>query len=179
MGDPIVLDSLQAEEVPMDGRRRMVPRFVRVLVVFGVLTIFPAVNANAQYLGGLGYGYGGYGNGYPAFGFTGAAFYPRGYGYGYPAAYAAGGGFPLYGYPNLGVGYPGFGYAFGGNPYINGYLLPGQAYPNPLFGVGLSPLGVNSALTERYLLGRGTTTYNRSYSIAPNRVKSTQRMPRP
>jgi hypothetical protein len=109
-----------------------------------------------------GYGmYGGYGFGYPGMGF--------GYGYGYPMmGYGMGGfGYPMmgglgyggyggyggmmggygygYGYP-FGAGYPGFSYA--------GALLS-NPYTNPLFGVGLTPLGVNSYFTEMNMLGRG------------------------
>jgi hypothetical protein len=78
---------------------------------------------------------------------------PGGYGYGYPG----------YGYGAYGVGY---GYSMYGPIYgaygpaglgPNGYTLYGYGvgwYRNPYFGVGLSPLGVQSALSERYLLGR-------------------------
>jgi len=75
-------------------------------------------------------GLGGYGSGYPGLGF--------GYGYGYPAygpapAYAA---YPYYGPPG----------------FLAGYTGPGSV--NPYFSVGLSPLAVQSALGERYTLGR-------------------------
>ena len=34
-------------------------------------------------------------------------------------------------------------------------IAPSNPYSNPLFGVGLTPLGVNSYFTEMNLLGRG------------------------
>ena len=81
---------------------------------------------------GFGYGYGnGFGGGY---GGAGVAYPP--YLYGYPA----------YGYP------PGYGLGMG-----YGWTGPGSS--NPLFGVGMTPLGVQSALSERYLLGRGLPAY--------------------
>jgi hypothetical protein len=119
-------------------------RLVRFSVlVLAVLVALPGL-AKAQY-GGYGWGYG-----YPAYGYAG---------YGYPAYGYAGYGYPAYGYavPGYGYGTPGFGYG-------NFYSYPGfspygysAAYANPLFGVGLTPLGVQSALAERNLLGRGRT----------------------
>jgi hypothetical protein len=54
-------------------------------------------------------------------------------------------------------GYPGFGYAFPGYgpPLFQNqqYITPGFGYPNPLFGVGMSPLGLQSALMEGSLRG--------------------------
>jgi hypothetical protein len=92
-------------------------------------------------------------------GYRGIAYPGYGFDYGYP------------GYGNFGFGYPGFGYGyFGGFPaygygYGFGFDYPGYAsmpfgpfgpgYSNPLFGLGLTPLGVQSALGERYILGRG------------------------
>ena len=58
-------------------------------------------------------------------------------GYGYPAWYG-------YGYP--GFRYYGFGY---GNP---GFYTPGLM--NPLFGVGMTPLGAQSYMYETQVLGR-------------------------
>jgi hypothetical protein len=124
----------------------------------------------------MGYGYGGYGYGYPGVGY-GAYGYPGlGYGFGYPAlgygGYGYGYGYPGLGYGGYGYGYPGLGYGFGGygfgyggyaygagygglTPYTSGFTAPGTY--NPLFGLGLTPLGVQSALAERYVLGRGLT----------------------
>jgi hypothetical protein len=114
--------------------------------------------------GGMGYGYGGfggyggmgYGYGYPGMGY--------GYGFGYPP-YAAAYGFGGIGPWGMGYGYgsPGLGYGYGNLAYGNPYLLTGLF--NPLFGVGMTPLGLQSYLYERNVLGRGLTTgYSRGYS---------------
>jgi hypothetical protein len=104
-----------------------------------------------------GFGYGmGYGYGMPGFG------YGMGYGYGMPGyGYGMGYGFGMPGY-GLGVGYgngvpgleiyygsPGFGVVGSGSPIVN------SPYLNPLFGVGMTPLGLQSYLTESNMLGRG------------------------
>ncbi len=98
-----------------------------------------------------GIGYGGFGYGYP----MAAVPYGYGYGYGYPA-YAYGG------YP--GFQYYGFGY---GNP---GFYTPGLA--NPLFGVGMTPLGVQSYLYETQILGR------RSMALKKRRMPAAARRER-
>ena len=105
---------------------------------------------------GYGMGYGmGYGYGMPGFG------YGMGYGYGMPGfGYGMGYGYgmPFYGYgmgawgnPGLGFywGSPGFGVFGSGSPLVN------SPYLNPLFGVGMTPLGLQSYLVETNLLGRG------------------------
>ena len=134
-----------------------------VLPIAAVLVLaLPSSRAQAQY---FGYGYPGYGFG-SGFGFPGAGFGygDPGYGFGYPA---------LGGY-----GYPGFGFGYGG--LAPGIALPGTLIPiygyggvgpgayNPMFGLGLTPLGTNSALMERYMLGSGVATYSRGYAtVAP------------
>jgi hypothetical protein len=103
--------------------------------------------------GGFGFGYPGMGWGYPMMGGFGYGFpMMGGYGFGNPMMGGFGYGFPMmggygygYGYP-FDAGYPGFAYT--------GALLS-NPYTNPLFGVGLTPLGVNSYYTEMNLLGRG------------------------
>jgi hypothetical protein len=127
--------------------------------------------------GGYGYpgfGYGGYamgGYGYPGFGYgyPGVGYGGFGYGYGYPAVgYGFGGGL---GYP---VGLPSPAYGYYGGPY--GYGISGPGAFNPLFGMGLTPLGVQSAQAERYLLGRGLTGSSRGYSApATNTTYGTAR----
>jgi hypothetical protein len=98
-----------------------------------------------------GYGYG-YGFGMPGFGggFYGAPVF----GIGYPAmigGFGYGFGGPIWG----GYGGYGFGYApvgfFGGYPGL-GYGMPGLW--NPLFGAGLTPLGVASFQYETQVFGR-------------------------
>jgi hypothetical protein len=89
---------------------------------------------------GMGYGYGGLGYGYPIGGYGIGPYGVGGYGYG-------GMGF--------GMGYGPFGYGFGGYGY--GYPdIYAQTSPlyNPLFGVGLTPLGAQSYMTETQLFGR-------------------------
>ena len=133
-----------------------------------VFLVVPTTLVHAQFFGGYGYGYGvpayGYGYGYPGyglggFGYPGLAYGPGfgypgyGYGYGYGASF-------YYGGPGISVGGPG---PYGFVP-VGG---PGPGIYNPYFGVGLTPLGVESALTERYLLGRGTTGYSSGYGTSP------------
>src|SRR5262245_26350405 len=91
--------------------------------------------------GGLGYGYGGLGYGYGGMGYGYGGSYGFGpVGYGYP-----GGGGGFYG----GFGYPAyFGFGFG-NP---GFYTPGLL--NPLFGVGMTPLGAQNYMLETRFLGR-------------------------
>jgi hypothetical protein len=107
--------------------------------------------------GGLGYG----GLGYGGLGYGGLGYGGLGYGgYGYGGYGGFGIGYPGYGY---GFGYPAYGYGYGGLGYgYGGFGYGGYGYPtiptglfNPLFGVGLTPLAVQSAVTERYVLGRG------------------------
>jgi hypothetical protein len=81
--------------------------------------------------------------GYPGIGYGNAM---PGYGYGFPAygpAYGDG-----YGYPGVTDGY--------GYPAGLGFASPlfADPYANPLFGLGLSPLGVQSYFTEANSMGR-------------------------
>jgi hypothetical protein len=121
-----------------------------------VIVLVQPEGAKAQFIGsGGGYGYPGWGSGYPGgYGYGGL-----GYGYG-----GLGYGYGPYGYGGFGYGYPGF--VFGYPPVGVGYTLPGTIYGignpylytpglwNPLFGVGLTPLGVQSYMVETQLLGR-------------------------
>ena len=163
----------------MVRHRKPIVSSARTLALILALLALPPTLAQAQFFGyggypgmayGYGYpgiGYGTYGYGYPAYGYGGFGYgYPGmgygGYGYGYPGLnYNFGYG---YGYPGLGFGYGGYslsvpGFGFWGNSPYNTLGFAG-VYPNPLFGLGLTPLGVNSALGERYLLGRGAPTAN-------------------
>ncbi len=108
---------------------------------------FPGYGGMGMAYGYPGWGYGGF-YGYPAMRF-GYGYGAMGYGFpGMGFGYYGGYGYPAYGY---GYGYPGFGYSgFGyGNP---GFYSPGLF--NPLFGVGLTPLGVQSYMYETQVLGR-------------------------
>ncbi len=116
---------------------------------------FPAYGRMEMGFGYPGWGYGGF-YGYPAmgYGYGGMGYGFGGMGYGYPGmgiGYYGG-----YGYPGYGFGYPGFGYpGFGYSGY--GYGSAGLYSPglmNPLFGVGLTPLGVQSYMYETQVLGR-------------------------
>jgi hypothetical protein len=140
-------------------------RWSRIAAFTFILAALPALPVRAQFLG--------YGYGYPAYG--------AGYGYGslgYGGAYGYGGPGLGYGYGFGDGGYPAFGgaYSFGapGPSFVTPYAPlgiyyggPGPGVYNPLFGVGLSPLGVNSALAERYMLGRGVTRYQNGYGTVP------------
>jgi hypothetical protein len=86
---------------------------------------------------GFGYGYGvpGFGFGFPGFG----------YGYGFAGGFGLGGLGLGFGTP-IGFGYPGVG-GFGFAPIAN-------PWANPLFGVGLTPLGTASYTIESNQLGR-------------------------
>jgi hypothetical protein len=137
----------------------------RTLALSLALLVAPASLAHAQFFGyggygGYGYGYPGFGYGYPAFGYGyGGYGYPGfggfGYGYGYPGmgygygysplAYGGYGGFGYGGFGNVGFGVP---YGYWNSPYAN-----------PLFGLGLTVLGAQSALAEINLLGRGGGLY--------------------
>jgi hypothetical protein len=123
------------------------------IVAFALLVlIVPASRSQAQGYGYGAYGYPGYGYGYggPGFGYG----YGAGYGYGYPVGgyYGYGGAFGF----GLGVGYsyPPVSYNYFGNGYpgVQAPLVSGVGDLNPLFGLGLTPLGVQSALAERNLI---------------------------
>jgi hypothetical protein len=158
--------------------------FLTVTLALAVVAL-PATEARAQFYGpgypgvagGYGFGAPGFGNGgFGAPGFGNGGFGAPGFGnggFGAPGFGNGGFGAPGFGYGGFGFGYPGyaygapyygggFGYGFGPS-IIYGYGNPGPGVFNPLFGTGLTPLGVNSALTERYVLGRGVTNYARGY----------------
>lgn len=164
----------------MSGRNSRFRGWLPLLAVL-FLASLSARRAEAQF-GGMGYGIGftpsfgpyGVGNAGMAYGFNypgmGYGALGAGYVYGYPGLGYAGIGY-RYAYPgllNAGVGYgyvnPGLGY--GGVGYMPSLNFSGAPYVNPTFGTGLTPLGINSALTERYVLGRGTAPsyYVRSYA---------------
>jgi hypothetical protein len=136
-------------------RSTRVVGWVAALVVLTLATT--PQTARAQFPG-YGWGFGGMGYGYPAFGYgmygSPYGMYGSPYGFGYP-----GGGFGYgamgygYGIPGYGYGYPGLGYGMG---YGYGYWAPALAYGNfnPLFGVGLTPLAVESYNIETNVLGR-------------------------
>jgi hypothetical protein len=141
---------------------------LRSLLVMGLtcagLAISPTTS-RAQFFGYGGYGYSPYafGAAYPGFGYGGLPNWGYGYGFG-------GFGFPfgVTGYPQLATPFNAY---QGVGPYgyaAYGYGYPIGAYANPYFGLGLSPLGVQSAVTERYLLGNPgyryrAPTYVRGY----------------
>jgi hypothetical protein len=117
---------------------------------------FPAYGGGGMAVGYPGWGYGGF-YGYPGMGYGGMGYGYAGMGYGYGGMgydspvmgggfYGGFGGYPAYGYGGPGFGYYGFGY---GNP---GFYTPGLM--NPLFGVGLTPLGAQSYIYETQVLGR-------------------------
>ena len=111
-----------------------------------VILATSTASARGQFLGGMGMGgmgYGGMGGmGYGGMVYGGGGF--GGYGYGGPFV---GNGF--------GFGYPGFGVPFAAFPYPvatgNGNFYTGPGSFNPFFGMGLTPLGVDSFLGEMSL----------------------------
>jgi hypothetical protein len=140
-----------------------------ILTLAMVIVLVPAKDVGAQFMaygGGYGFPAMGYGYGYPGLGY--GYDYP-GLGYGY-APYAYGG----FGY-GYGYGYPGYAYGLGypGNFYgldNPGFYTPGLM--NPLFGVGLTPLGVQSYQFETRLLGRvprSATRYRPQVYVPPAR----------
>lgn len=174
----------------MDTHRRRIVGPALVLVAAAALIWSPS-RARAQF---PGYGYGGYGvggyGGFGGYGGYGGYGYPMGgygyggFGYGYPgyAGYGFGGFGYGYGNPGFGYGYPTVGYPVGlpapmygyyGGGYGFGYGGPGAF--NPLFGVGMTPLGLQSYLAERYVLGRGLTGYARPAAEAPAATNITVR----
>src|SRR5262249_14262260 len=56
--------------------------------------------------------------------------------------------------------------------YYNPLLANGFNYgiSTPMLGVGLTPLGVSSALTEHYMLGRNIPGYSSSYGPVRYRI---------
>jgi hypothetical protein len=135
-------------------------------MVLAATFLVPPATARAQFPGyGWGDGFAGYG--FPGFGY-GA--YAGPYGLGMPG-YGYGFGMPGYGFGlGYGFGVPGYGYALGGYgvPGIgiyygypafgvegSGSAIVNHPYLNPLFGVGMTPLGLQSYVTESNLLGRG------------------------
>jgi hypothetical protein len=81
------------------------------------------------------------------------------YNFGYP--YYGLGRFPVYGNsimagPGFGYGgYGGYGFGYGGLGYMPGGIgVSGVGFFNPMFGVGLTPLGTQSYMIETRLLGR-------------------------
>jgi hypothetical protein len=159
--------------------------------------LMPAGKANAQFGGYGGYGWGGYG--YPGWGYGWGGYgYPGvAYNYGYPGygmgnipvygnfvmgAPGYGGGYGGYGggyggygggYGGYGGGYGGYGYDFGGFGYSPGGIgMSGVGYWNPMFGVGLTPLGTQSYMMETRLLGRvpraPTRYYGTTYRPQPS-----------
>ena len=140
---------------------RMV-RSARAVVLALAILALPSTAARAQVIG-----YGGFGYGYPGFGYGG-------YGYGYPGfGYYGGYGYPGFGYGGYGYGsnfaLPGYGYGYPGyNLGVPQFISPtlGTGYVNPLYGLGLSGLGVQSAPAEQILSGRGDqglAGYSRGY----------------
>ena len=119
-------------------------------------------------LPGMGYGYGELGYGYPIGGYGigpygmggyggigyGMGYGGMGYGMGYGGMGYGGMGYGGMGYGGMGygMGYGGFGYG-GYGFYPNIYAQTSPLY-NPLFGIGLTPLGAQSYMLETQLFGR-------------------------
>jgi hypothetical protein len=153
------------EEDLMQRRFRRTRRPWWILILALVLALMPTGKAEAQYMGfgGYGYGYPGWGWGYPGWGWGGYGYPSIAYNYGYPG-YGLGNipisgnfimGGPGIGYGGMGYGYAGMGYGYGGYGYAPGGIgMSGVGYWNPMFGVGLTPLGTSSYMMETQVLGR-------------------------
>jgi hypothetical protein len=112
---------------------------------------YPFTSFGSPY-GGMGYGGMGYGGmGYGGMGYGGMGYGGMGYGgMGYGGMGYGGMGYGGVGY---GMGYGGMGY--GGMGYGAGYAgFYGTGWNNPMFGVGLTPLGTQSYMTETRLFNR-------------------------
>jgi hypothetical protein len=145
------------------------------LIVALAIVLMPTGTAHAQWgFGGGGWGYPGWG--YGGWGWGGYGYPSFAYNYGYPGYglgnipvsgnFIMGGpGFGYGGYGGMGYGgYGGMGYGFGGFGYAPGGIgMSGVGYWNPMFGVGLTPLGTQSYMMETRLLGRVPRTSPRYY----------------
>jgi hypothetical protein len=147
----------------MQRRFKRLGRLWWALILAFALVQVPIEKAHAQYMG-MGYGYPGWG--YGGWGYGGWGYPGWGWGgYGYPSI-AYNYGYPGYGFGNIpvsgnfvmgapGYGYGGFGYGYGGFGYAPGGIgMSGVGYWNPMFGVGLTPLGTSSYMMETQVLGR-------------------------
>jgi hypothetical protein len=129
----------------------------------GMVAGYPGFGFGMGYPG-MGYGYpiGGYGigpygmDGFGGMGYGGVGYGGMGYGgMGYGGMGYGGMGYGGMGYGGMGygMGYGGFGYGGYGYGYPNIYAQTSPLY-NPLFGVGLTPLGAQSYMVETQLFGR-------------------------
>ena len=163
------------------------------LILAMAIVLLPTGKASAQFMGygGYGYGYpgwgyGGWGWGWGGYGYPGMAYnygYPGyglgnipvygnyvmaapGYGMGYGGYGMGYGGYGM-GYGGYGMGYGGYGMGYGGFGYMPGGIgMSGIGYWNPMFGVGLTPLGTQSYMYETRVLGRTPRTSARYYNAA-------------
>jgi hypothetical protein len=137
-----------------------------------VILLIPSREADAQMVGfGAAAGYPGLGayNGYPMVDYPSSSFgyaYPgmgSGMGYGgmgyggmgYGGMGYGGMGYGGMGYGGMGYGGMGYGYGYPGLGYGAGYAgFYGTGWRNPMFGVGLTPLGTQSYMMETRLFGR-------------------------
>jgi hypothetical protein len=160
------------------------------LILAFAIVLIPTDGAQAQYMGYGGWGGGYPGWGYGGWGWGGYGYPSVAYNYGYPGyglgnipvsgnfvmgapGYGYGGmggygygGMGGYGYGGMGgYGYGGMGgYGYGGFGYAPGGIgMSGVGYWNPMFGVGLTPLGTSSFMMESRLLGRVPRAYPGSY----------------
>ena len=142
-------------------------------VVFAIALLGPAKSSKAQLYGGYGgMGYGGFGGmGYGGFGGMGYGGFGGGYGgFGGIGYGGFGGGYGGFGYGGFGSGFGGFGGGFGagyGNYGVGGYGYGYPFYPPGFAGyqalsTGLTPLAVQSAISENVLLNGGGLPYGYS-----------------
>jgi len=157
----------------MDRHRKALERLWWSLTLALVIVLMPSEKADAQMVG-FGAAVGptsfGYNNGYPmvnypftSFGnaYPGVGYGGMGYGMGYGGMGYGGMGYGGMGYGGMGyggMGYGGMGYGgmgYGGMGYGGGYAgYYGTGWQNPMFGVGLTPLGTQSYMAETRLFNR-------------------------
>jgi hypothetical protein len=145
-------------------------RVIRTLIVALAIVLMPTGKADAQFMGYGGWGYPGWG--YGGWGWGGYGYPSIAYNYGYPG-YGFGtipvaGNFVMgaAGYGGYG-GFGGYGYGFGGFGYAPGGIgMSGVGYWNPMFGVGLTPLGNYSYMMETRLRGGAPRAPVRYYGPA-------------
>ncbi len=137
----------------MQRQLKRLERLWWTLTLSLVILLVPSRKSEAQMVGfGAAVGYPGLGanNGYPMVNYPFTSF-----GYAYPGMGYGGMGYGGMGYGGMGYGGMGYGFGYPGFGYGGGYAgYYGTGWRNPMFGVGLTPLGTQSYMTETRLFNR-------------------------